>query len=138
MSSTSNRGVQVGLWVLQGLVGLAMIASGANKLLSSLDDLVKMGMSWAPEYGAGFVRFLGVCLVLGGLGLILPAATRILPWLTPLAAAMLTLYFVLATGFHLQRGEPPIAPLILAALCAVVAVGRYKLAPIAARSPMKT
>jgi hypothetical protein len=42
------------------------------------------------------------------------------------------------TGFHLERSEPPIAPFILAALCAVVAVGRYKLAPIAPRSPMKT
>jgi hypothetical protein len=134
MSSSSNRGLHLGLWVLQVLLGLMMMGSGANKLFSAIDELVKMGMTWAPDYGAGFVRFLGVCLVLGGLGLILPAATRILPWLTPLAGAMLALYFVLATAFHLQRGESPVVTLVITLLCAFVAFGRFKLAPIAAKA----
>ena len=34
-----------------------------------------------------FLRFIGVCELLGGLGLILPSVLRIRPGLTPLAAA---------------------------------------------------
>lgn len=132
--SSSSQGLHRGLWVLQVVLGLMMIASGANKLFTALDELVKMGITWAPEYGAGFVRFLGVCLVLGGLGLVLPAATRILTWLTPLAGAMLAVYFALATAFHLQRSEPPVITIVITVLCAFVAWGRFKLAPIAAKT----
>src|SRR3712207_7278518 len=39
------------------------------------------------------------------LGLVLPAATRIRPWLTPLAAAGLALVMVLAVLFHVVRGD---------------------------------
>ena len=132
--STANRSVHIGLWVLQVLLGLMMMASGANKLAASADDLAKMGMTFVNDYGIGFVRFLGVCLVAGGVGLIAPAATKILPWLTPLAGAMLALYFALATAFHLSRGEPPVLTIVIMLLSAVIAWGRFKKAPIAARA----
>lgn len=134
-SKPVSRPLHIGLWVVQVLFGLLSMFSGANKLATPIDELVKMGMTWAPEYGEGFVRFLGVCLVAGGLGLILPAATRVLPWLTPLAGAMLSLYFVLATGFHVMRGDgvTPVT-IIFAAVYGFIAYGRFKLAPIAAKA----
>ena len=55
-----------------------------------------------PEW---LVRFIGVVEFLGALGMILPALTRILPWLTPLAALGFAVIQVLAIGTHAALGE---------------------------------
>ena len=63
----------------------------------------------------------------GSLGLILPMLMRMMPQLTPAAAAGLTVIMILAAGFHLQRKDPAsktITTLVLSALCAFVAYGR--------------
>jgi len=57
------------------------------------------------------VRFIGVSELAGALGLILPAATRIRPGLTPLAALGLSTIMALAMLFHLVRGEPQALPI---------------------------
>lgn len=64
--------------------------------------------------------------------MILPDATGILPWLTPLAAALLALMMLLAAGFHLVRREYPniVLNLILLALAAFVAYGRFVIVPL--------
>jgi uncharacterized membrane protein YjjB (DUF3815 family) len=76
-----------------------------------------------------------VAEVLGGLGLVLPAATRILPWLTAVAAAGLALDMLFATLFHLVRGEfgAAVVPLVLGLLAALVAYGRWRVVPILTR-----
>jgi hypothetical protein len=68
---------------------------------------------------------------LGAVGLILPAVTGILTWLTPLAAALLALMTLLAVGFHVACREAPnvLAGLILFALAAFVSYGRWVIAP---------
>jgi hypothetical protein len=73
------------------------------------------------------VRFIGASELLGGLGLVLPAATRIKPALTPLAGAGLITVMVLAALFHLTRGEFGAIPgnVILGSLAAFVAWGRW-------------
>jgi putative oxidoreductase len=72
------------------------------------------------------LRFIGVAELAGGLGLILPAATRIRPMLTPLAALGLATIMTLAFVFHIQRGEWDALPVnaVLGALAAFVAWGR--------------
>ncbi len=79
----------------------------------------------------GLLTFIGVSEMLGGLGVVLPALTGILPWLTPLAAAGPALIMLLAAGFHLRRKEVPQALLnaVLLALAASVAVGRFVIPP---------
>ena len=73
----------------------------------------------------------------GALGMILPAATRILPWLTPLAALGFAVIQVLAIGTHALLGETaqtlPIN-LVLLALSLFVAWGRMRKAPILPRA----
>jgi hypothetical protein len=54
----------------------------------------------------GLVTFIGISELLGGLGLVLPQLSGILPWLTPLAALGLALIMLLAMGFHARRREP--------------------------------
>ncbi len=74
----------------------------------------------------GFVWFIGTCEVLGGLGLILPALTRVQPRLTVLAALCLTALTVCAATYQLMGGQPANARFALGigALAALVAYAR--------------
>jgi len=78
------------------------------------------------------LRFIGVSEILGGLGLILPAVTGIVPQLTAWAALGLSVIMLLAALFHLSRREYPsiVINLVLLALAAFVAYGRFVLAPL--------
>jgi putative oxidoreductase len=133
--TSPSRGWHIGLWVLQVLLGAAFIMSGGMKLATPIAELVKAGMTWA-ESMPWLPRFIGASEFAGGLGLIVPAATRIKPFLTPLAAALLCLVMVLAAGYHVVNGDTighTMPSVVLGALCAFVAYGRFKRAPVAAR-----
>lgn len=133
---TSNKGWNIGLWVAQiALAGMFLMA-GSMKLTSSPADMAAMGMLWAENSPVALIRFIGISEVLGGLGLILPAATRIMPDLTKLAALGLAVIMVLASGVHIVRGEFEVVPMnaILFALAVFVIWGRSKKAPIAPRN----
>ena len=72
---------------------------------------------------------------MAAIGLILPALTRILPRLTPLAALGVSIIQVLAMLFHVSRGEFMVLPLnvVLLALSLFVLWGRERKAPISPR-----
>ena len=129
-----SKALHVGLWVVQCLLGAMFLAVGTMKATQPIAELAK-ALGWPAEVPAALVRFIGVAEFLGGLGLILPAATRIMPMLTPLAAAGLATAMLFATIFHISRGEfgalP--APLVLGCLAAFVAWGRATRAPITPR-----
>lgn len=55
----------------------------------------------------GFGRFIGLAEWLAAFGLILPDWTQILPWLTPLAAALLLPIMVGAVVSHQRSKEQP-------------------------------
>jgi hypothetical protein len=74
------------LWVAQVLLALGIGSAGIIKLISGDDVLLQ----FYPIFPPLFIRFIGVCEILGAIGVIVPAATRIRPELTPLAAAGLT------------------------------------------------
>ena len=120
------------LWILQVLLALAFFLAGGMKLMQPIDQLGQM-MAWVNDSPAMLVRFIGLAEVLGALGLILPAATRIKPILTPIAAAALAVVMILAALTHIVRGEMGdfVAPVVLLIMCAFVAYGRFKLVPIA-------
>jgi hypothetical protein len=122
------------LWFVQILLALAFLAAGWLKLTTPVDELAQ-AMVWVNDVPVWLVRFIGLAEVAGGLGLVLPALTRIQPQLTPLAGAALALDMFLAAGFHLLRGEFGfiIPNIILLALAAFVAYGRWKLVPIPPR-----
>ncbi|MCB0214496.1 MAG: DoxX family protein, partial [Anaerolineae bacterium] len=98
-------------------------------------DQLAQGMIWVGDVPVWLVKFIGLAELAGGLGMILPALTRIQPYLTPLAGVGLALIMIFAAIFHLTRGEFGfIVPnLILLVLAVFVAYGRWKLAPIAPR-----
>jgi uncharacterized membrane protein YphA (DoxX/SURF4 family) len=122
------------LWIIQILLALAFLAAGFMKLVTPVEQLAQ-NMVWVNDVPVWLVRFIGLAELAGGLGLVLPALTRIQPQLTPLAGAGLALDMFLAAVFHLSRGEFGfIVPnLVLLALAAFVAYGRWNLVPIAPR-----
>ena len=129
-----SKALHVTLWVVQILLGTMFLYAGVIKATQPIAELAQK-MVWPGAIPAALVRFIGWTELLAGLGLILPAATRIKPWLTPLAGAGLTTIMVLAGLFHASRGELGALPInvVLGGLAAFVAWGRWKKAPIAAR-----
>lgn len=130
-NSTPSRGVHFGLWGLQILLALAFLAAGSFKLVTPAGEIIAAGMTIPIPV----LRFAGLSEVLGAVGLILPTGLRILPWLTPVAAACLSLVTLLAVGTHVAMGDVGAAapPLVLAVLCAGVAWGRWSASPVSAR-----
>jgi uncharacterized membrane protein YphA (DoxX/SURF4 family) len=123
--------MNVVLWVVQVLAGVMFIAAGAMKAFRA-EQAAQSGMKWVSDVSHGLVTFIGVSELLGGLGLILPAVSGVLPWLTPLAGACLALVMLLAAGFHLSRKEYNGIPvnLVLFLLAAFVAYGRFVVVPL--------
>jgi putative oxidoreductase len=117
--------VNVVLWIVQGLVAAAYVLAGGMKATQPLDILSKQ-MTWVNAVPAGFVRFIGVAELLGAVGLILPLATGILPWLTVAAASGLVIVQVGAIGVHLSRHETTRIPVnvILLLLAVFIIIGR--------------
>src|SRR5881409_4029720 len=82
------------LWSVQGFLALFFLAAGAPKLIGrGLERWT--GFSDLPR---PLVVFIGVTEVLGAAGLVLPMATGIVPWLTPLAAVSLGIIMLMAPG----------------------------------------
>jgi len=117
------------LWVLQVLLASAFLIAGVNHAFRY--DQVKPRMSWVAAVPRGLVTFIGICEILGAIGLILPALTGIWPWLTPLAALGLVAIMLLAAAFHVTRSEYSsiITNLILLVLAAFLAYGRWMIEP---------
>jgi protein-S-isoprenylcysteine O-methyltransferase Ste14 len=120
------------LWIATALLVTVFLLAGATHAFRSLAMLAKdRRMQGVRELPPVFVRFIGVCELLGVAGLLLPALTGMLPWLTALAAAGLGGVMLCALIFHLARREFTAVPVVtvLLALAAFVAYGRAVLAP---------
>ncbi len=126
--------MNIALWIVQVALAAVFVMSGGFKVVQPIETL-GAEMAWVADVSPALIRFIGISEVLGAVGIILPALTRILPWLTPLAAAGLGTVMVLAGIFHLTRGEfmAVVPNLVLLALALFVVYGRLKLHPIAAK-----
>ena len=123
--------MSIALWVIQGLLALAFLLAGIPKAVQPIPQLAKR-LPWTGTFPGPLVRFIGVAEILGALGLILPGITHVAPFLTPLAAAGLVIVMLLASGFHIQRGELRNIGMngVLLVLALVIAVGRFTSWPL--------
>jgi uncharacterized membrane protein YphA (DoxX/SURF4 family) len=118
---TNSRKGAVTLWTVQALLAAMFLFAGGMKWA------MPIAMLEAQSHLPGaFVRFIGVCEVLGALGLILPGLFRVRTDLTFLAAVGLVLIMTGATTITVGQGQilPAIGPLVLGLLAAFVARGR--------------
>ena len=132
---SGGKGTHVALWVVQGVLGAAFLAAGLSHLFAPIEQL-RAQNPWIGGAMGEYVRFIGMAETLGAIGLVLPAATRIKPSLTPLAALGLTTVMVLAAITHVARGEAFMISVngVIGGLSAFVAWGRWRKAPIAPRA----
>nr|WP_300149815.1 DoxX family protein [Propionicimonas sp.] len=123
--------MDIALWIVAGVLALAFVGAGGMKLAQPKEKLAASGMGWVEDFGQGAIRLIGTLEVLAAIGLILPPLVNIAPVLAPLAAVGLVLLMVGAAVTHARRKEPQmiVANLVLLALAAFVAVGRFALAP---------
>jgi putative oxidoreductase len=131
-AKTSSRALNIGLWILQVLLAVMFLWHGQLMLFppAELVDLIN------STIGPNLRVFIGIAEILAAAGLILPGLTRILPFLTPLAAAGLMIVMASAVVYHLIRGEigSAISGAVLFVLVTAVAYLRWKVAPIAPRT----
>ena len=122
--------MNIALWIVQVLLGGMFLMAGVMKAFQY--ERAKASLFWVKDVPRGLVTFIGISELLGGLGLLLPAITGILPWLTPLAGAGLALVMVLAIGFHASRREAQAIGFnaVLLVLAAFVAYGRFMVVPL--------
>ena len=116
--------MQLALWIASGVLAIAMLAAGGVKLATPRVKLMEK-MKWTKTWSDGNVKLLGLAEVLGGIGLIVPQGTGILPILTPVAATCVAVLMIGAVKTHLDLEEPVAAPGLLALLGMFVALGRF-------------
>jgi len=104
-------------------------------LMFGMVGVINLTTEPPPDMPEALLRVIGVAEVAGALGMLLPGILRIKTWLTPLAAVGLFVIMVLAFGHHATRAEWMSVPMdvVLGALAAFVAWGRFKKAPLAGR-----
>jgi hypothetical protein len=113
----------IGVWTLQVLLAALFLFAGVMKLVMPIE-----AMTQQIALPGLFLRFIGVCEVLGALGLIFPAALRIRPGLTPLAAVLLIPIMIGATVLDIMVGgiSAGLVPFIVGIACAFIAYRRSK------------
>jgi uncharacterized membrane protein YphA (DoxX/SURF4 family) len=123
-----RKGLHVTLWVVQVLLAALFLFAGAMKFIMPPAEMTKQ----MPSMPIAFLYFIGVCELLGGLGMVLPGLLKIRTGLTPLAAAGLVIIMIGAVVVsYMTMGAAGIpAPLIAGLLAAFVAYGRWRLVPL--------
>lgn len=124
------------LWILQFFFGIYFIVVGVLHFV--LPPGLPAQMSWMYNLDPTLHAISGLAEILGGLGLILPAVTRIQTRLVAWAAAGLALVMLAATIWHIPRGETVnmVLTVINAGVMAFIAYGRTRLAPLSDRKPV--
>lgn len=123
-SAKGNRDFgSMGMWVGQGLLAALFLFAGGFKLVASA-KMMSQGPVVLPVL---FLRFIGVCEVLGAIGLILPWALKIHRELTPLAATGLVIIMIGATMLTAISGQVngAIMPFVVGIIAITIARGRW-------------
>ena len=119
--------MNIALWIIQILLALLFLFAGGTKLVMPVEEMTKQMPIAVPGL---FIRFIGICEVLGGLGLVLPGLFRMKQWLTPIAALGLVIIMLGAIAFSLKvSAVTALFPAVTALLLAFVAYGRWRSVP---------
>ena len=118
------------LWVIQLALALLYFAGGSYKVFR-FDELAGQMVALSRgQWGA-----IGLFEMVGAVLLVVPAAARWMPALTPLAAAALALETLILAGLYaryslqLAATNPMVWAAVMGLLAAFVAYGRYALRP---------
>ena len=114
--------MKVVVWIIQVLVALAFLITGAMKLMTPYEEMIaNPQMAWANDFSAMQIKLISILEILGALGLIIPMFVGKLKMLVPISAIGLALIMVGAAITHIGREEPVMVPIILFVLAALTA-----------------
>ena len=117
------------LWALQIALAWLCIAGGAFQIFKFND--LKKGVAAMRATPRALWTFLGAYGCVAGIGLILPGAIGVLPIATVYAAAAMAVQSIFISALYLRyRDRSPLPfSLVMAALAAFIAYGRFVLVP---------
>lgn len=123
--------MNIALWIAQILLALAFTSAGIRKLVEPLDKMATRWV-WVSDFKLPVIRGIASLETLGAIGVIVPAWTGILPWLTPVAACGLILLMLgaLITNIRYRLYPATAFTILLIALAAFVAYGRFVILPL--------
>src|SRR3954466_2588448 len=109
-STMSQRSKNRVLWITQTLLALLFIFAGTMKFIIPAEK-----MQGPIVFSITFIHFIGICEILGGLGLVLPGLFRVATALTSIAAAGLVIIMAGATTATIigMGFAPAIFPLVI-------------------------
>jgi len=124
-----SKALNIALWVVQVLLCTTLLWAASMKLFQPIAKLSAM-WPWAGQVPDKLVKLTGVVDFLGGVGLVLPMLLNIKPRLTLFAAWGIIVLMILASAFHISRGEsglimPNIIFVIMAAFIVWGRKGRH-------------
>jgi len=109
------------------MLAAMFMMTGIMKLVQKKEAMAdKMG--FVEDFSQKQVTGIGVLEIMGAMGVILPWATGILPWLTPIASVGLGLTMIGAFLTHLRRKElipMGIMNIVLFSMAIFIAYGRF-------------
>ena len=129
-----SRAWNITLWIVQILLAATLIWAAAMKLLQPTEKLAAM-WPWTSQVPPALVTFTAITDLLGALGLVLPALLRIQPRLIPIAAICIVILMIVASAFHIARGEASLigVNITFTLMAAFIAWGRIVRAPITSK-----
>jgi uncharacterized membrane protein YphA (DoxX/SURF4 family) len=116
------------LWIGQVFLAVVFLYSGVCKSVLPEQKLIAKGQTGVAGYAPATIHFIGVCEILGAMGIVLPWLTGILPVLTPLTALCFAIVMLLAAPIHYRLKEPRNVAVNLTILVISLAVawGRWR------------
>src|SRR5215212_9440346 len=129
MSTSTAKTANRVLWTVQIATALLFLFAGSMKFIMPAEKMQQGPIIFSMV----FMHFIGACECLGALGLVLPSVFRIQTWLTPLAAAGLTIIMIGATTVSVlaMGAAAAIVPAVAGLATMWIAYGRTSVAPIA-------
>lgn len=117
------------LWILQVILALHTTMGAVWKFSHSAEETMPSLKAIPPGAWLGMSVFELLC----SLALILPAFYKPLAFLAPIAAVCIAAEMLLFCGLHIYSGDASYGPmiywLVVAAVCAFIAYGRFVLKP---------
>jgi hypothetical protein len=94
------------LWIAQSILAATFLYSGLCKTTLPEQRLIARGQTGVVGLQQAKIRFIGASEIAGSIGIILPWALGILPFLTIASAACFALIMLLAAPIHYRLREP--------------------------------
>ena len=124
------------LWILQVILSIKLISVAFTHGVRHDQAHMQQAIRKTGHMARPLLMVIAMLMLAGAISLLLPAAFRVPTWITPLAAALLAGLMLCSSVFHINCREKPaiitgiIADLVLFAIAAFVAYGRWIILPL--------